>query len=467
MRATTARRLDFATLSSFALLALLYNPLFNYEALLLRGFTGGAVRAALSLTVAIAIAAIQFVQRASPADPPTRRSVVIVGVVLALGTVRGLTNGASPRDVGGDLFPLAELYLYVALLSWMVRDRRSAMTGVAMLTAWVGIVAVIELMLYVRVGYLFSTKVPLGGCTLPRLDDFMPILFVPVGLAGAALLVGKLRYATGFTAAATASAVAISFFRTIWLAAAAGIVALIAGFVRDRSALTRVVLSIAFTGLAVLAALAALPSLLAFRPVCERPAAVVVSTPSPVGTVESPSPASPSPASPSPTVVRTPVALVTFTAPPIGDLMGGRLNPNLVQAEPASFGGRIQASLDMLRGIRDNPIFGVGFGGSFLNTTSHQVLPLSSAPNYFTAIAMELGIPATLALLIITALEIWRAARIAFTGLTPLNILGRGALAGLVGVLVSLAIFPALLHWAIGPYTALLLRAAKHARDPE
>jgi hypothetical protein len=121
----------------------------------------------------------------------------------------------------------------------------------------------------------------------------------------------------------------------------------------------------------------------------------------------------------------------------------------------------------MLRGIKENPIFGVGFGGSFFNTTSHQVLPLSSAPDYFTAMTMELGIPAALALLIITGLEIWRTARIAFAGMTPLGILGRASLAGVVGVLVSLAIFPALLHWAIGPFAALLLRATKFAHTPE
>jgi len=74
---------------------------------------------------------------------------------------------------------------------------------------------------------------------------------------------------------------------------------------------------------------------------------------------------------------------------------------------------------------------------------------------------------AAILVLVIIALEIWRIVQIAFSGGDALAILGRATIAGLIGVLVSLAIFPSLLHWAIGPFTAVLLRAAKHARAPE
>jgi hypothetical protein len=504
---TAARRTQIVALIPFLLLAALYNPVFNYEALLLRSFTGGSVRAVLSVAVLALVALWVWRTRAASVDRPATRSIAIVGAILAFGTIRGLLNGASLRDVGGDLFPLAEIYVYALLLSWVITDRVSARRGVLLITGWVGLVAAIELILYMKVGYLFSVRVLVEGCTLPRLDDFMPILFVPVAVVGAAAAASKMsRYAMGLAMATLALAIAISFFRTVWVAAAAALVALALAFVTEGRMLVRIALALLVTAVVVVCVLAIFPRLLAFTPVCTgttsgastptpttatavptttttvvpttfattapttEPTALPVGTPT-VRPTTRPTTAPTTTVTTVPSVAPTSVAsgtsvpgtavVTTFTPPPFTDLVSGRANPDLAAEEPASFGGRIQANLDMLRGIADNPLVGVGFGGRLFSTTSHQMLPLSSAPDYFPAMVMELGIPASVLLVWITGAELLRVVRIVFAGSGTLAWLGRGSLAGVVGILVTLAIFPALLHFALGPFSVLLLRAAR------
>src|SRR5258706_7304316 len=108
-----APRIDLSALGLF--LGALYNPVFNYEALFLHGFMGGAVRAALSTVAFVAIAALLVLRDRRFIWPLSTRSTVLIGVVLVFGSVRGLIGGNSARDVLADLFPLLELFAYVAL----------------------------------------------------------------------------------------------------------------------------------------------------------------------------------------------------------------------------------------------------------------------------------------------------------------------------------------------------------------
>lgn len=454
LRATWAiRETGLATAAPFLLVALLYNPVFNYEALFLRSFTGGQVRALLSLVVFGLLAFVLYRRRLPAVNLPSLRSILVVAAVLAFGTLRGFLNGATPREIGGDLFPLAELFSYALIFSWLIRDPRSARLGVLTLTFWVGAVAATEIVLYTRLGDQFSTRVLLDGCTVPRLDDFMPVLFLPVAIAGAALLPARTGGALALAALALAIAVAISFFRTIWLATVVGLLALFLAFARDTRPLLRIAAVAAAASVAVALALAILPRVLAYTPVCvhEVPAPATAS-PAPVGGTSAPS-------------VRSPAA-ATFTPPPFTELVGARADPVLAQVEPASFSGRITANMDILRGVKNNALLGVGFGGTFVSSSSGQALPLSSAPNYFAAMTMELGVPAMLALLVVVLPELWRALRAVYVGSGPLSWLGRASFAGIVGILVTLMIFPAPLHFALGPFAALLVRAARHAASP-
>jgi len=451
-----------ASLLALAVFALLYNPIFNYEELLRRGFTGGAVRAGLSLASFAIIVAILSFHRSSPRDAPSWRSVTAIALILCLGTTRGLLNAADIRGVAVDLFPLLEVFAYSAVLAWVVVDVTVARIALLMLIGWVALVSAIELVLYVRVGDLFATRTLIEGCTLPRLQDFMPLIALPATLVGVVVLRGRLQLFVAVAMAVISAALLTSFFRTLWVAAIAAVLVLLGPFlVQPRRALQ-------LLGTCILASAAAFgflslsPLLLAYKPVCTAP---TTSTALPT-TVPTTVPTTFLTAVPTtvPTTPSTPPVASTLSAPPLSQLVTGRLDPDLISTEPASFGGRLEANLDMLRELLRNPIFGIGFGGHFRQDYRGvtEMAEVASSPNLLLGMIVELGLPLSAVMFFIVGAELVRGAKSAWMSLNkPSGALAWACLAGVAGVIVTLALFPAPLHYALGPYAALLVRIAR------
>jgi hypothetical protein len=422
---------------------------------------------------------------------PWPRSAVVVIAVLMFGTLVALFRGTSVRDIGSDLFPIVELFAFGYLIFWLIKDAATARRTIWMLLLWGGIVAGLELVLYLKVGYLFATRVLVGGCIFPRLDDFVPILLMP----GALMLLAVSRTpARGVLAAAAAVSIAMaitmSFFRTTWLASGIGVASLLAASATQPRLIIRVVVAGAGLAVAVAILLFFAPLAFAYAPKCEpanQPAAASSPSATPraaavptTGVAETSAGASPSsvPTALIPTATGT-AGATTFapepasplpsppTPAPLVMLITSRVDSETVTTEPNSFQGRIEANLDLLRAVRENVLLGTGFGGKFQNTRSTTLLPLSSAPNWFLAMVVELGLPAAGLLLAVVTAQAWRAVRSAAAAAPSMDrALVLGGLAGIVGVLVSLAIFPAPLHFALGPLSVVYIRAARLLPQP-
>jgi hypothetical protein len=140
----------------------IYNPIFNYRFLLTHEFEGGSARATLSLAVLVCLYAGLTASRIrdhrfrlSMPHLPWQLSYV---VLVLIGAAVGLIAGHDLRLVAADLFPVVEFTAYFPLVAVTCRNRDEASRLAIGLLLWGGLVAAIEVGLYVVVGDQFYSR---------------------------------------------------------------------------------------------------------------------------------------------------------------------------------------------------------------------------------------------------------------------------------------------------------------------
>ncbi len=387
----------------------IYNPVFNYRFLLTHQFEGGSERAIVSLGVLFCVYLGIVIDRLRSHTPLVARAVPpwqLSYVALALvGAAWGLLAGHQLRLVSADLFPVVEFAAYFPLVGLTSRDPDDPRRLAIALLVWSGAVAAVEVGLYLIEGGRFASRFALnGGTTLvPRLDDFIPALFLPLGLAIAGYVRSQpLRGVAAAASIALAAATAFSFFRSLW----AGLIVavafmLVVAYIRSSRHIEvnrRTLLRASGVG-AIVVAFALATTLIK------------------VGREGS-----------------------------IASLIVSRA----AHIETTSGTARVVDNLQLLQMLRDHPL-GVGLGGMEGN------LPLFSTSDYYLSTAVELGVVGILILVAMGVAFLKRNLERFGNAPDPLT---RAIVLGVVGsytcMAVTLLTFPSLLHYPIPALLGLL-----------
>lgn len=387
---------------------LIYNPAFNYRFLFTHEFEGGSIRALISLVVLACVYYGVIVNRhrnktliPGRIEIPWQASYVVVALV---GAVVGLLAGHDLRLIGSDLFPVIEFAAYFPLVGLACRNRDEAARFAVILLTWGGVVAAIDVVLYIFRGDLFASRFALnGGSTLiHRLDDFMPALLLPVTVV-IAILTRERALRIGATAVSVClgAATILSFFRSLWLglfvAAAVMLVIAFAGQIR--------------------------------RIRVTRQAAIVGAASGGVALV-----------------VLAVMSFVQVSGSSILSLVVSRA----LHVEKTSGTARVDDNITLLSMFSAHPV-GIGLGGVSPSG------PLFSASDYYLTTAVELGVVGLFLLIamgiVFVDVNYWRY-RMATDRLIRALILG--SIGSFTCMEVTLLTFPSLLHYPIPAYLALL-----------
>lgn len=388
--------------------AFVYNPAFNYRFLFTHQFQGGSERALVSLAVVACLYAGVFVARRRnnlPLLPAFRLPWQMAYFVLALiGAAVGMIAGHQIRLVAADLFPVVEFALWLPVAALIVGSTQGAGRLAVAILAWSGIVAAIEVALYLADATHFASKFALsGGTTLvPRLDDFIPALFLPLSLALAIHVHEQpWRVIAIASSIALTGATALSFFRSLWVGLFVALVVMAVAYWRlnKQIALTR----------SLLIRIAAAGGL----------AAIVV-------------------------------AILSLVRIGSGGSITELVVSRVAHIEPTSGTARVIDNLQLLGLIKDHP-FGVGLGGMEGN------LPLFSTSNYYLSAGVELGVIAVV-LWVVMAASFLKQSLERYDDST--DSLTRAIVVGTLGsytcMAVTLLTFPSLLHYPIPAFLGLL-----------
>jgi hypothetical protein len=397
---------------------ILYNPLFNFRFLYLEEFRGGSVRASASFVVMLVLLAA-LVLRGSPLRVSLRwRHGLFIGF-LAVGAITGLLRSNSLRLIASDLFPAAEFTGFYLLASNLIQSEVETRQLIRRLMAWATVAAVFDLGLYALHREVFLSHFALAGSTtiVRRIDDFMPALLLPTAISFL-LLEPRRRTQVAYMISALflTGAVAFSFFRSLYAGVlAATLVILVLIFFhaqrQRRVAILRLGLFLVIgLGVAVVAS------------------AVVLKT-------------------------------VAFSRQlSIIELVADRIR----YVETTSGTARLVDNMDLLKIIIHNPLLGIGLGGK------EGALPLFSTSNYYLSLAAELGIPAFLSFIWIAfkfstgAFHTYRSNESVMTQAVTLAVVG-----AFVSMAVTLLTFPALLHYPIPVYLAMLAASLPQLGPPK
>jgi len=381
-----------------------YNPVFNYLFLYTREFQGGSLRATISLVLLGLVFGGALVHnfrsgrlvRGVRISLPVLAYLMFVGIGLAF----GLVQGNDTRLIGSDLFPVVEFFGYLLLTAQIVGSSGRARAVCWIVVIWGGVVALIDDAVYAFNGDQLVSHFALGGTAtlVSRLDDFMPALILPVGLA---LLMHeparRRQLAIMMWLIPIVIAVALSFFRSLWVGIIVAVLFLII-VVEHRQRATAMVRLGSFATVTAVIMLAAGGLLLG--------------------------------------------SIAAVHGQSVLDLIAGRVS----YLEPTSGGARIEDNLALLAMIRAQPFFGTGLGGEI------NSFPLFSTSNYYLSMAAELGIFAPLAF-VVALLGLLRSTLVAASQ-APDRV--RGPVLGIVGSFVAMAVtlatFPSVVHYPIPAY---------------
>jgi hypothetical protein len=389
---------------------IIYNPIFNYRFLFTHEFEGGSARATLSIAVLACLYIGIVVNRSR--DPEFRISMphipwqVSYVVWAFIGAALGLIGGHDLRLVVADLFPVVEFAAFFPLVALTCRSRVEASRLAVALLIWGSIVAAIEVGLYIVAGDQFVSRFAFnGGATLiHRLDDFIPALFLPLGVALAVQCRHSyVRVAAIAASTALTAATILSFFRSLWVGLFAALIVMLWIWFGSSIRL------ISFTrGLAVRLGVGA---------------AIVVVV---VGTLS---------------VVKVSSGLSAMSL----------LISRMTHIESTSGSARIDDNRQLIQLFQEHPL-GIGLGGM-----SPSGYPLFSTSDYYLSTAVELGI---VGLLLIVAMTVTFVRRNYMRFRTESRPLMRGIVSGTIGSYVCMAVtlltFPSLLHYPITAFLAIL-----------
>jgi uncharacterized membrane protein len=410
-----------------------YNPLYSYYYLFTQVFQGGRERVMISgITglILFSICLIKTSQRKANTSDNTQLMLFYMTAWLVfplVGTIYGFTlTEYSIDEIGAELVPLLEFVLYFYVASRIIKHPRDARIVALSLALWAGTVAAIEVFQYATADALFALRVSIsGGGLVSRLTDFMLPMLLPVGIAFSFFSQNRLqRWLAVIASLFMAIAVWISFFRTIWVSTLGGVV-LAVFIILTRRAKTRNVAPMLVRGGLVGTVLLIL---------------LIVFIQSGSSVLDSIS-----------------VGSVFY-----------RFDANLLRgAEASSLAGRFDFVRDIVAGSLAAP-WGQGMGVPFYSNRWGGWLRISDSPVFYLKILYQLGVIPFLfyVLLFVSVLrEVFKAYHRTLSykdGHISAAIIG-----GLFGTCLSLSVFPALLHFPIGPCTAVLLVCVLTVGKPE
>jgi uncharacterized membrane protein len=398
---------------------LLYNPFFNYRFLYSEEFHGGSLRASVSILVIVVLSAALALKRRrqqwTPLQLPLRGRHWLFLFLLALGAASGLFQGHDVRLIASDVFPIFEFAAFYLLALNLLPSAGDARQVLLRFLAWGTFVAAFDLALYALNRDVFLSHFALAGTQtlVQRIDDFMPALLFPVALS--LLLLERKRDSqllyllSGFV---LAGAIALTFFRSLYtgvLAATLVILGLI--FAATRTHRKTVLLRLgAFVVVGLL--LAGIAGALALR---------------------------------------TQAASRNLSIP---ELVADRIR----YVENTSGPARVEDNGRLLDLAFHHPIFGAGLGSKLYNLRwFSQPLPIFSSSDYYLGVAAQLGFPAFLTMIWIA----WKFMYGAFrtyrsTALEANRAVSLGVIGAFVSMGITLLTFPALLHFPIAAYLAIM-----------
>ena len=409
-----------------------YNPFFSDHFLFAQAFRGGRQRVLLSaLAVIVLFCACVIKQpetRAATAGSTRRLFTYMVAWLIfpLLGALVGLFFAGYPSaEVGAELLPLVEFVAYFYVAARIMRHPRDVRTVALYLALWVGLVSAIEVVRYSTSETLFALRVPVAsGLWASRLTDFMLPILLPVGFAFS--VIGERKLQRRLTAVATICmgiAVWLSFYRTIWVSTGAALALWALLAVKRGARLQRTAPTLLRAALvAVLMLSVSVVLIRAGSPVIERASLASVLS---------------------------------------------RFDPELLLGpEASSVGGRIDFVRDIIAASLASP-WGQGMGAPFYSSRTGGWLRISDSPVLYLKLLYQLGVVPFALYVLLFGLVVREALR-AFWRTRAYNgaLLSAGVIGGLFGACVSLLVFPAVLHFPVGPCSAVLLVCVLTAGKP-
>lgn len=384
-----------------------YDPLFNYFYLYTREFEGGSLRALISLALMTTVAAAVLVRRFVAGGLSIPRLRLAPGplayvLLVVVGVVTGLGLGNDIRLIGSDLFPVVEFVGFFVLAAIAVHTPRQLRALCWVVVVWGGIAAGIDVAIYGFAGNQLVSHFALSGGSqlVKRLDDFMPTLILPLGVALLGAERAKFRSSLlSLLLMPMITATVLSFFRTLWLGSIVATLLLVAVSGNRSALLKRLVATVAVTA-AILGVAGG--TLLAS------------------------------------------VAGGDYSS--LADLVVGRI----AYIEPTSSVARVEDNIDLLSSILGQPVFGLGLGG-VLNGQ-----PLFSTSNYYLSLTAELGVFAFLAFGATTLVFARRLLAVYRMVNSELRESVIGVAGSFAAMGVTLIAFPSLVHYPIPAYLGAL-----------
>ena len=398
---------------SLALICI-YNP-YNTYIIFTNLLIYGRIRALISvffivlLSVGILLKASiskKIVRLKTPLDIP----LLLFLIFPVVGAVHGFFVGNSVRLILNELFPILEFTAFFFLTTLIIKDRRQCYTILKVIIGWLLIMASGGIIFYFFAHSSFAARALLvgSGLIVPRLYDFMPVILFP-------LLIGLYLYPEENKPKSIIQnrifilcislipllSLLLSFFRSLWIAIIGSLFFKFMLTFRYKRQLK-----------AALGAFLIAISIFLMIDLFIIPKTTI------------------------------------FDYHSLSSVVYERaFNLKEDQVKAYSISARIKNNIFMLAVIYDNPLIGIGLGSDVTN----------AAPNYYLILACTMGLPALFFafwmgyIILILALRRFKAA----------SGIDKGWILGIAGSFVSVAIlinsFPAILHFPIPAYMAVML----------